>query len=176
MLCQEGSLLCTIGFTCGHHGVMTGQFLSGHIAVKQVEGKTFRPQRSSSVTILYCNWWRPSRSKRLTFNLFYCYVSAQELPSRTFAVAMSLYQITMYVYTYVYDRVHVWALYYHVYGVRGACIYVLCQANDEWILHMLHHNTPYVHTNFHIIIMHDHNKIQELGYVVMKQYEININI
>ena len=50
--------------------------------------------QSSSVTILYCNWWRPSRSKRLTFNLFYCYVSAQELPSHTFAVAMSLYQIT----------------------------------------------------------------------------------
>ena len=30
--------------------------------------------------------------KRLTFNLFYCYVSAQELPSHTFAVAMRLYQ------------------------------------------------------------------------------------
>ena len=41
---------------------MTGQFLSGHVAVKQVEGKTFRPRRSSSVTIRinmsiykYCN-------------------------------------------------------------------------------------------------------------------------
>ena len=32
----------------------------------------------------YCNWRRPSRSKRLTFNLFYCYVSAQELPSHNF--------------------------------------------------------------------------------------------
>ena len=31
---------------------MTGQFLSGHVAVKQIEGKTFRPRRSSSVTIL----------------------------------------------------------------------------------------------------------------------------
>ena len=34
---------------------MVGQFLSEHVAVKQVEGKTFQPQRSSSVTILYCN-------------------------------------------------------------------------------------------------------------------------
>ena len=31
---------------------MTGQFLSEHVAVKQIEGKTFRPRRSSSVTIL----------------------------------------------------------------------------------------------------------------------------
>ena len=31
---------------------MTGQFLSGHVAVKQIESKTFRPRRSSSVTIL----------------------------------------------------------------------------------------------------------------------------
>ena len=30
---------------------MTGQFLSRHVAVKQIEGKTFRPRRSSSVTI-----------------------------------------------------------------------------------------------------------------------------
>ena len=75
---------------------MTGQFLSRHVAVKQIGGKTFRPRRSSSVTIRqYCNWWRPSRSKRLTSNLFYCYVSAQDLPSHTFAVAMSLFQITI---------------------------------------------------------------------------------
>ena len=46
---------------------LTGQFLSGHVAVKHVEG--------------------------ITFNLFYYYVSAQELPSHTFAIAMSLYQI-----------------------------------------------------------------------------------
>ena len=32
----------------------------------------------------------------LTFNLFYCYVFAQELPSHTFAVAMSLYQIKLW--------------------------------------------------------------------------------
>ena len=31
---------------------MAGQFLSKHVAVKQVEGKTFRPRRSSSFTIL----------------------------------------------------------------------------------------------------------------------------
>ena len=37
-------------------------------------------------TVQYCNWWRPSRSKRLTFNLFYCYVSAQELPSHKLGV------------------------------------------------------------------------------------------
>ena len=30
---------------------MAGQFLSEHVAVKQVEGKTFRPRRSSPVTI-----------------------------------------------------------------------------------------------------------------------------
>ena len=62
---------------------MTWQFLSGYVAVKQVEGKTFWPWRSSSVfSIQYCNWWRPSQSKRLTFNLFYCYVATQGLPSR----------------------------------------------------------------------------------------------
>ena len=37
---------------------MAGQFLSEHVAVKQVEGKTFRPRRSSSVTILKKDeWW-----------------------------------------------------------------------------------------------------------------------
>ena len=30
---------------------------------------------------------------------FYCYVFAQELPSHTFAIAMSLYQITIKVFT-----------------------------------------------------------------------------
>ena len=68
---------------------VTRQFLSRHVAVIQIEGKTFQPQRSSSVTIQYCNWWRPSQSKRLTFNLYYCHMSAQELPSHTFAVAWS---------------------------------------------------------------------------------------
>ena len=79
---------------------MVGQFLSEHVAVKQVEGKTFRPQRSS-VTILYCNWRRPLRSKRLTFNLFYCYLFTQELPSHTFAQAMSLYQIIVPLLIYI---------------------------------------------------------------------------
>ena len=37
------------------NALMTGQFLSGHVAVKQIEGKTFRPRRSSSVTILCIN-------------------------------------------------------------------------------------------------------------------------
>ena len=56
---------------------MAGQFLREHVAVKQVESKTFRPRRSS-----YCNWRRPLWSKRLSFNLlFYCYMFAQELPS-----------------------------------------------------------------------------------------------
>ena len=32
--------------------VMTGQFLSRHVAIKQVEGKTFQPRRSSSVTMM----------------------------------------------------------------------------------------------------------------------------
>ena len=31
---------------------IAGQFLSKHVAVKQVESKTFRPRRSSPVTIL----------------------------------------------------------------------------------------------------------------------------
>ena len=63
------------------HEVVAGQFLSEHVAVKQVEGMTFQPRRSSSVT-------RPLQSKRLTFNLF-----DQEFPSHISAVAMSLYQI-----------------------------------------------------------------------------------
>ena len=55
---------------------MAGQFLSKQVAVKQVESKTFRPHE-----VQHCNWRRPSWSKRLTFNLFHCYVFAQELPS-----------------------------------------------------------------------------------------------
>ena len=47
--------------------------------------KTFRP-------VSYCSWQRPLQSKCLTFNLLYCYVFAQEMPSPTYAVAMSLYQ------------------------------------------------------------------------------------
>ena len=130
-------------FTCGHHGIMTGQFLSGHIAVKQVEGKMFRPRRSSSITILYCNWWRPSQSKCFTFNLFYCYVSAQELPSHTFAVAMSLYQITMYMHIMPSQ----WWMDFARYTIMP-------------------HTYKFPHYNDH--------KIQELGYVVMKQYEITV--
>ena len=86
--------------------IMTGQFLSGHVAVKQVEGKTFWLRRSSSVTIPD-NWWRPSRLKCLTFNLFYCYVSAEELPSHTFAVAMSLYQILCIMYALCTESTYV---------------------------------------------------------------------
>ena len=33
------------------HIRMAGQFLSKHVAVKQIESKTFRPRRSLSVTI-----------------------------------------------------------------------------------------------------------------------------
>ena len=55
--------------------------------------QTFRLRRSLSVT-MHCNWRRPSRSKRLTFQSgTRCYVIAQQLPSPTYAVAMSLYQI-----------------------------------------------------------------------------------
>ena len=53
--------LCSAGHVCSgidcvwcaclcDHACMAGQFLSKHVAVKQVEGKTFRLQRSSSVT------------------------------------------------------------------------------------------------------------------------------
>ena len=68
-----------------------GQSLSKHIAVKQIESNTYRPQSSLSVTTPSIR--RTLQSKCLTFNLFYCYMFAQELPSHTYAVAMSLYQI-----------------------------------------------------------------------------------
>ena len=49
-ICRSGKL---VEAHCYGKG-MAGQFLSEHIAVKQVEVKTFQPQRLSSVTILYC--------------------------------------------------------------------------------------------------------------------------
>ena len=51
----EGRLITISYGHCDHVIAMAGQFLSEHVAVKQVEGKTFRPRRPSSVTILYCN-------------------------------------------------------------------------------------------------------------------------
>ena len=80
----------------------------------------------------HCNWRRPSRSKCLTsvstamlFTIcFHCYVIAQQLPSPTYAVAMSLYQIILY--------------------------HVICQ----WVLYMLtgsiHHQTHPPHQHIQV--------------------------
>ena len=76
---------------------MAGQFLSTHVALKQVESKTFWLQWSPSVTIQYCNWRRPLVSKRLTLNLFYCYVFAQKLPSHR------VNHLSFGIYTIIHD-------------------------------------------------------------------------
>ena len=57
---------------------MTGQFLSRHVAVKQIEGK-------------------------VTFNLFYCYVSAQELPSHTCYHMYKRYDLESAILRWRYD-------------------------------------------------------------------------
>ena len=51
----------------------------------------------------YCNWRRPSRSKRLTFNLFYCYVSAQELPSHAVSCMSELFHACCMMKLYIKD-------------------------------------------------------------------------
>ena len=65
-----------------NHLIMIGCGLS-HFNTYSIE-KSDRAKKGPGLIIkckMYCNWCRPLRSKRLTFNLLYCYVFAQELPS-----------------------------------------------------------------------------------------------
>ena len=79
-----GSMKWNLSTVWQSHGAITkysgNQFPSEHVAIQSI-CKTFRPWRSSSVT-KFCNWRRPSQSKRYT-NWPYCYMFTRKLITST---------------------------------------------------------------------------------------------